>query len=146
MNERSLPTDLTLAAIPQESSVQFSASLVVLAVLVVLVAILLFLQWLNHSRKVLEAKLKTAETLAREGLLDRAQLESLTRAPKHGRRLVYFVAWLIMLAGIFCFIMSGFSAFYSQTYVMRGVTLCFVSTAIFATPVLFREIEKQGWI
>lgn len=143
MNDLALPNEFVLAV--QQSASGVSASLLAIVVVGLLVGIMLFLQWLNHSRKILEAKLKTAETLAREGLLDRAQLESLTKSPKYARRLVYFAAWLLMLVGIFHFIMSGFSGS-STSWVMRGITFCFISTAIFATPVLFREIEKQGLI
>lgn len=132
---------------PQFPSTSFGLVPTMIAgILGALFVLILVLQWLNHTRRITEARLKTVEKLAKDGLLDRAQLERLTRPPRMGRRVLYFGAWLLMLAGILCFILGGFSTFYTEFYVTRGVILSFLSTAIFATPVLFRELEKQGLV
>lgn len=118
----------------------------VMVIAVVLIVAFVVLQCLHHRRRITEARLKTAEALAKQGALDDAHLRELLTPPKSGRRLIYFVAWVLMLAGIYCFIMMNFMPFDARSYFMAGMLMTFVSTSIFATPFMFRELEKQGWI
>ncbi len=129
-----------------EASPSISALWIYGALAVVIVGLLVFFQLLQHQRRITEARLKTAESLAKQGLLSPAELNKLLAPPRLARKFFFFVGWVLMLMGIYFFIMSGFARFDSQAHVMRGIVLCFIATGIFATPFLFRELEKQGLI
>ncbi|MCA8972223.1 MAG: hypothetical protein H6832_05530 [Planctomycetes bacterium] len=136
-------------SLPQSSVFEYHGDPTWLTILLLggaVVLVFLVLQFLNHTRRLTEARLKTAESLAKQGLLSDSQLRKLLEPPRLGRRSIYFVAWVLMLAGLYFFMMSFMSISYGHTYFLRGIVLTFISTGIFATPFLFRELEKQGWI
>ena len=106
-------------------------------------------RWLRGRQAIQEAKYRAIEKLAERGAVDRSLVETMlpeARKPETSLfwRFIVVLAWLGLLSGILCFIVAGFSRGREvEEFVMAGVVLSFISTAIFATPFMFKELKKQ---
>lgn len=58
-------------------------------------------------------------------------------------RLCVLAAWILMLCGILQFVVQLWHPLH-RGYWQSGVMCCFIATSIFATPLMFRELRRQG--
>lgn len=123
----------------------------ILATVVVAIVGIIVHRYLRGTQEVAKAKYEALGKLAERGALESHEAQRVMpelrarRQPAFLWRVTVFGAWLTLLAGILCFILAGFArgrAF--DDLVMGGVICCFIGTAIFATPIMFRELRKQG--
>ena len=132
-----------------ESSSIFILGVIGFGVAFVAICAMVLSRWLRGRQAIQEAKFRAIEKLAEQGAVDRRVIERMLPEASQPRssllwRIVVTAGWLGLLAGILCFIVAGFShGRDAEELVMAGVVLSFISTAIFATPFMFRELKKQ---
>lgn len=109
------------------------------------------MRYMKGRQEVQKARYEALAKLAEKGALGTEEAQRLMpESSRQGRspflwRFAITVAWLTLLGGILCFIISGFERGRdAEELAMAGVIACFVATAVFATPIMFREMRKQG--
>ena len=130
------------------SDVAFVA--IVFPIMAVAVLLLVF-GFMGHRRKVLAMRHKTIETLAKTQHLTPKQIDELLhptrQIKKHGRTIFAITSWFGLMAGVmFCIYAALFAYYDSRVWWTVGFFLIFISTTLFATPVMMRELKRQGII
>lgn len=118
--------------------------------------------WLVRSywakqRDVAKSRHATLQALAQSPSVDREHIQALLDAElsESAKRtsvlgaspwywkLAVIVAWMLMLVGMFMFLIQLWHHL-NDGYWQNGIICIFLASAIFATPITFRELRRQG--
>ena len=154
-----MPSSLAAIPVPGVFDDDIAAAvLMVVGVFILVCAWLLRSYWAKQS-EVAKARYAALQALAERDNLDATELrrflgespESATAPSDPSRerrspwwwRVCVLAAWILMLVGILQFLIQLWHPLH-RGYWQTGIVCCFIATSIFATPVMFRELRRQG--
>jgi hypothetical protein len=136
---------LGVAARRPEPSMNEQLPVIVVSVAGVIVSGIVCLAAFAHWRRVHEARLRTLEVLAREGKLESKQIVEFLDPSKRRLKLVMILAWLTLISGIITVVASGFESGRGQEeMIAAGVGIIIAAFGVLATPIMLRELKRQG--
>jgi len=109
---------------------------------VVLVLTLLGFQYLNHRRRLAEMRLKTLESLARQGQLRPDDVERLVGADRGLPKGLLIAAWVAMLVGLLFVILSKADFRFDDLF-FPGALVAVVGLGLISAPFLIRELKRD---
>lgn len=108
----------------------------------VLVLTLLGFQFLNHRRRLAEMRLKTLESLARQGQLRPDDVERLIGADRGLPKGLLIAAWVAMLVGLLFVILSKADFRFDELF-FPGALVAVVGLGLISAPFLIRELKRD---
>lgn len=114
-----------------------------LAGVALFVVALLGFQFLNHRRRLQEMKLKTLETLARQGKIGREDIDRALGQTEGFPTPVVILSWISLLVSVMFVILSQ-SDYRWRDGFLPALLVAVVSFAVLSTPFLLRELRRES--
>jgi len=106
------------------------------------VVALLGFQFLNHRRRLQELKLKTLDTLARQGKIGREDIDRALGQAEGFPTPVVILSWISFLVSVMFVILSQ-SDFRWRDAFFPALLIAVVSLALLSAPFLLRELRRE---
>ena len=107
------------------------------------VVLLLGFQYLNHRRKLQEMKLKTLESLAKQGKIGREDIEKAFGDTEGIPRMLVIVSWIVFLVSSALLILSQVHYRWRDGF-LPSLLVAVLSFGVLSAPFLLKELRGQA--
>lgn len=139
-----IPTLLPLVPMPLAGSGQVSSlgTMGIFGLLALFLLGLLGFQFLNHRRKLKEMRLKTLESLARQGKISREDINRVLGNQGSIETPVVVLSWISFIVSLFFVALSQAEHRWRDGF-LPAALVAVLSFAILSTPFLLRELRRM---
>ena len=128
--------------VPQDPSAGMEWAWLVKGVLAFMVLMLGF-QYLNHRRKLQEMKLKTLESLAKQGKIGREDIEKALGDTEGIPKTLVIVSWIVFLVSMLLVILSQVEPRWRDGF-LPAMIVAVISFGVLSAPFLLKELRGQA--